>query len=79
VIAASALSLLYPQNGIPGYAREAFIDDLVREAQTDIRKCLDSDATVQIDFTEGRYPGCSRTSTGSSSKERGKPLVVPAQ
>ena len=54
VISASALSLLYPQDGIPGYTREAFLDDLVREAQTDIRKCLDSGATVQIDFTEGR-------------------------
>jgi len=54
VISASALSLLYPQDGIPGYTREAFLDDLVREAQTDIRQCLDSGATVQIDFTEGR-------------------------
>jgi 5-methyltetrahydropteroyltriglutamate--homocysteine methyltransferase len=54
VISASALSLLYPQDGIPGYTREAFLDDLVREAQTDIRKSLDSGATVQIDFTEGR-------------------------
>jgi 5-methyltetrahydropteroyltriglutamate--homocysteine methyltransferase len=55
VIAASALSLLYPQEGIPEYPREAFLDDLVREAQTDIRECLDSGAaTVQIDFTEGR-------------------------
>lgn len=55
VISASALSLLYPQGGIPGYSREAFLDDLVREAQTDIRKCLDSGASaVQMDFTEGR-------------------------
>ena len=54
VISASALSLLYPPDGIPGYAREAFLDDLVREAQTDIRRCLDAGATVQIDFTEGR-------------------------
>jgi 5-methyltetrahydropteroyltriglutamate--homocysteine methyltransferase len=54
VISASALSLLYPQAGIPGYPREAFLDDLVREAQTDIRRCLDAGATVQIDFTEGR-------------------------
>lgn len=54
VISASALSLLYPQEGIPGYSREAFLDDLVREAQTDIRKCLDAGAPVQIDFTEGR-------------------------
>jgi len=54
VISASALSLLYPPDGIPGYAREVFLDDLVREAQTDIRRCLDAGATVQIDFTEGR-------------------------
>jgi 5-methyltetrahydropteroyltriglutamate--homocysteine methyltransferase len=37
VISASALSLLYPQGGIPGYPREAFLDDLVREAEKDIR------------------------------------------
>ena len=54
VIAASALSLLYPQSGIPDYPREAFIEDLVREAQTDIRRCLAAGSTVQIDFTEGR-------------------------
>jgi 5-methyltetrahydropteroyltriglutamate--homocysteine methyltransferase len=54
VIAASALSLLYPQSGIPSYPREAFLEDLVREAQTDIRRCLAAGATVQIDFTEGR-------------------------
>jgi 5-methyltetrahydropteroyltriglutamate--homocysteine methyltransferase len=55
VISASALSLLYPQEGIPNYSREAFLDDLVREAQRDIRECLDAGAAcVQIDFTEGR-------------------------
>ena len=54
VISASALSLLYPQAGIPGYPREAFLDDLVREAETDIRRCLAGGASVQIDFTEGR-------------------------
>ncbi len=54
VIAASALSLLYPASGIPGYSREEFLDDLVREARTDIRRCLAGGATVQIDFTEGR-------------------------
>jgi 5-methyltetrahydropteroyltriglutamate--homocysteine methyltransferase len=54
VIAASALSLLYPQSGIPDYPREAFLEDLVAEAQTDIRRCLAAGATVQIDFTEGR-------------------------
>jgi 5-methyltetrahydropteroyltriglutamate--homocysteine methyltransferase len=55
VIAASALSLLYPAEGIAGYPRDAFIDDLIREAVSDIRSCLDAGAAcVQIDFTEGR-------------------------
>ena len=55
VISASALSLLYPQDGIPGYAREAFIEDLVGEAERDIRRCLTCGAhNVQIDFTEAR-------------------------
>jgi 5-methyltetrahydropteroyltriglutamate--homocysteine methyltransferase len=55
VIAASALSLLYPQDGIPGYSNEAFLGDLVDEAANDIRGCLDEGAhTVQVDFTEGR-------------------------
>ena len=54
VISASALSLLYPQGGIPGYSREAFLEDLVKEAEKDIRQCLDRGAPVQIDFTEGR-------------------------
>src|SRR5881409_1369549 len=55
VISASALSLLYPPDGIAGYPREAFLDDLVREAERDIRRCLTQGAhAVQIDFTEGR-------------------------
>jgi len=55
VISASALSLIYPQEGIEGYAREAFLEDLVAEAVADIRSCLDQGAYhVQIDFTEGR-------------------------
>nr|BFE51629.1 cobalamin-independent methionine synthase II family protein [Saccharothrix mutabilis subsp. capreolus] len=55
VIAPSALSLLYPQDGIDGYSREAFLDDLVNEAEADIRGCLDAGAhVVQLDFTEGR-------------------------
>ena len=54
VISASALSLLYPPNGIPGYPRDAFLEELVREAETDIRRCLSLGATVQIDFTEAR-------------------------
>lgn len=55
VISASALSLLYPQGGIKGYSRQAFIEDLLRENEADIRRCLQKGAhNVQIDFTEGR-------------------------
>jgi len=55
VIAPSALSLLYPQEPLVGYSREAFIVDLVREAEADVRRCLDQGAhTVQLDFTEAR-------------------------
>ena len=55
VISASALSLLYPESGIPGYPRDAFLVDLESEAVADIRECLDHGAdSVQIDFTEGR-------------------------
>jgi 5-methyltetrahydropteroyltriglutamate--homocysteine methyltransferase len=55
VISASALSLLYPAAGIPGYPREAFLADLIDEAAADIRGALDAGAdSVQIDFTEAR-------------------------
>lgn len=55
VISASALSLLYPQDGLSGYSREMFLADLVREVEQDIRRCLAKGAhTVQIDFTEAR-------------------------
>ena len=55
VISASALSLLYPSTEIPGYSREAFVADLINEAEADIRGALDAGAaSVQIDFTEGR-------------------------
>lgn len=55
VIAASALSLLYPPAGIDGYTQSAFLSDLVDQAEADIRDCLDAGAaSVQIDFTEGR-------------------------
>jgi 5-methyltetrahydropteroyltriglutamate--homocysteine methyltransferase len=55
VIAASAISLLYPQHGIAGYSQEQFITDVLNEAEADIRKCLAAGAdTVQIDFTEAR-------------------------
>jgi len=55
VIAPSAISLIYPQDGIDGYPRDAFIADLVNECEKDIRSALDAGAdSVQIDFTEGR-------------------------
>lgn len=55
VIAPSALSLLYPPDGIDGYSREEFIADLTDQSAQDIRKCLDAGAaSVQLDFTEGR-------------------------
>jgi 5-methyltetrahydropteroyltriglutamate--homocysteine methyltransferase len=55
VISASALSLLYPVSGVEGYSRETFLQDLLHENETDIRRCLEKGAyNVQIDFTEGR-------------------------
>ena len=55
VIAVSAISLLYPQEGIDGYTHEQFLSDLLNEAEADIRKSLNSGAyNVQIDFTEAR-------------------------
>lgn len=55
VISASALSLLYPQEGVPGYPREAFMRDMLTEHEADIRRCLKAGAhSVQVDFTEAR-------------------------
>ena len=55
VIAPSALSLLYPADGIAGYPREQFLADLADQSEADIRQCLDAGAdSVQLDFTEGR-------------------------
>jgi len=55
VISPSALSLMYPAEGIAGYSREEFITDLLREHENEIRRCLQLGAhKVQIDFTEGR-------------------------
>ena len=55
VIAPSAVSLIYPQDGIEGYSRDAFLADLVNECEKDIRCAFDAGAdSVQIDFTEGR-------------------------
>jgi 5-methyltetrahydropteroyltriglutamate--homocysteine methyltransferase len=56
VISPSALSLMYPAEGLPGYSREEFIQDLIREFETEVRRCLQKGAhSVQVDFTEGRF------------------------
>jgi len=55
VISPSALSLLYPAQGIEGYSREEFLEDLINEHVAEVRRCLAKGAcAVQIDFTEGR-------------------------
>lgn len=55
VISASAMSLLYPQDGIDGYSQQEFTEDLITHAVADIRSCFDNGAqVVQVDFTEGR-------------------------
>jgi 5-methyltetrahydropteroyltriglutamate--homocysteine methyltransferase len=55
VISPSALSLMYPAEPILDYSRQQFIDDLLSEHETEIRRCLKKGAhKVQVDFTEGR-------------------------
>ena len=55
VISPSALSLMYPAESIRDYSRDQFIDDLLNEHETEIRRCLKKGAhKVQVDFTEGR-------------------------
>lgn len=55
VISPSALSLMYPAEGLKDYGRDEFIEDLMREHETEIRRCLQRGAhSVQIDFTEAR-------------------------
>jgi len=46
---------MYPADEIPGYSRDEFIEDLLREHEHEIRRCLAKGAyKVQIDFTEAR-------------------------
>ena len=55
VISPSALSLMYPAEGVPDYSRDQFIEDLLSEHEKEIRRCFLKGAhKVQIDFTEGR-------------------------
>src|SRR5688500_10367205 len=56
VISPSARRRMYHLVGLPDYTREEFIDDLLREHETEVRRCLQKGAhKVQIDFTEGRH------------------------
>lgn len=55
VISPSALSLMYPDESLPGYSRATFLEDLLHEHVTEVRRCLEKGAhKVQIDFTEAR-------------------------
>ncbi len=56
VIAPSMMWLLYPlKDDVPGYTREQFEQDVLNEAEKDIRRAFDAGAArVSIDFTEGR-------------------------
>lgn len=56
VIAPSMLYLLHPlKDELEGYSRAQFLDDLVDEAEKDIRKAFAAGAVrVSIDFTGGR-------------------------
>ena len=56
VISPSALSLMYPAAGIPGYSRDQFIQDLLAEHVAEVRRCFAKGAyKVQVDFTEARF------------------------
>ena len=56
VISPSALSLLYPPEGLADYPRSRFIEDLIGEHVEEVRRCLEKGAAkVQIDFTEARF------------------------
>ena len=55
VISCSAMSLIYPHEGVEDYSRDMFLADIINDAEKDIRTCLQKGAyNVQIDFTEGR-------------------------
>ena len=55
VISPSALSLMYPPEGIAGYPRDQFLEDLISEHVKEVRRCFAKGAhAVQMDFTEGR-------------------------
>jgi 5-methyltetrahydropteroyltriglutamate--homocysteine methyltransferase len=46
---------MYPEKGLKDYPREAFIEDLICERVTEVRRCIELGAhAVQIDFTKAR-------------------------
>lgn len=56
IISPSALTMVYPTATIPNYSHEQFLTDLIKEAEKDIRLCLEKGAyCVQIDFTEACF------------------------
>ncbi|UJR20389.1 hypothetical protein I4U23_023520 [Adineta vaga] len=53
IIAPSALSLVYMNETIEHYSREDFLNDLINEAEKDVRRCLKAGADkVQLDFAK---------------------------
>lgn len=53
VIAPSALSVVYMTESIAKYSREEFLNDLINEAEKDVRQCLEAGADkVQLDFAK---------------------------
>lgn len=53
IISPAILTLLYPPEPLPDYSREDFLEDLLQEHKTEIRRCLDKGAEkIQIDFIE---------------------------
>jgi 5-methyltetrahydropteroyltriglutamate--homocysteine methyltransferase len=55
VISPSALSLMYPEDELPGYSRDAFLSHVLDEHEREVRACLALGAhSVQVDFTEAR-------------------------
>ena len=70
VISPSALSLMYPADEIPGYPRERFLDDLLREHETEVRNCLQQGRPQGADRLHGRAAG------GQDRPVRGTPAQL---
>lgn len=80
VIAPSALSLMYPEQALPEYPRDAFIEDLISEHVAEIRRCFEAGAHSAASGTKdargvSRPRARERTPTGSThqSNDPAKP------